>query len=113
MLLARHKCVRDFPVALQLGSSSVARPLLIMLELKLLFTRASLIDFFKHRRKCTVAWRNASERRNYSPGLSLKRINFEGLMVKAVNEIFVHLLSAERGAAVLTRDCPRHDLRRR
>lgn len=66
------------------------RPLLIMLHLKLLATRASLIDFFKHRRKGGSTWGNALERLYYSLGLSLKCIDFEGLMIEAVNEIFVH-----------------------
>ncbi len=66
------------------------RPLLIMPHLKLLATRASLIDFFKHRRKSGSTWGNALERFNYSLGLVLKPVDFEGLMIEAVNEIFVH-----------------------
>ena len=70
--------------------SGVLGPVLIMLDLKLLATGASLIDFFKHRRKGRSARSDALERLNYSPGLILKPIDFEGLIVEAINEIFVY-----------------------
>src|SRR5207245_2545094 len=70
--------------------SGVRRPLLIMLDLKLLAAGAGLIDFFKHRRKSRSTWSKASKRLNYSLGVLLKPIDFEGLMVEAVHEIFVH-----------------------
>jgi hypothetical protein len=69
--------------------SRVCRPLLIVLKLKVFATRASSVDFFKHRRKCAFTWRKSPERRNYSLSLILKCIDLEGLMVEAVNEIFV------------------------